>query len=71
MNLDANGKLPKLPPELVEKWKAHTKKMQEATEGKMRRWIHRRLNCLVTTFGDWPIIGRLVWWIFGQWQRLM
>ena len=34
-------------------------------------WMHWQLNSLVLTVGRWPLVGRLVWFLFGQWQRVM
>lgn len=36
-----------------------------------RACIHRFLNECVLALGDVPIIGDLLWWAWGQWQRLM
>jgi hypothetical protein len=33
--------------------------------------IHYHLNTLVLRYGHWPIVGRVVWWAFGNWQRFM
>lgn len=38
---------------------------------RVRHWVHRLLNGAVNRFGDMPIVGRVTWWLFGQWQRLM
>lgn len=37
----------------------------------MRGWVHYQLNTAVNVAGDWPIVGRVLWWAFRQWQRLM
>jgi hypothetical protein len=36
-----------------------------------RHWGHWILNELVLRCGDWPIVGRIVWWAFGNWQHFM
>lgn len=37
----------------------------------MRGFIHRQLNSAVLGLGDVPWVGGVLWWLFGQWQRVM
>jgi hypothetical protein len=32
---------------------------------------HRFLNSLVLAFGDIVLVGPALWWLWGQWQRLI
>lgn len=33
-----------------------------------RGYIHRVLNDAVLTYGEWPVVGSVVWWLFAAWQ---
>lgn len=38
---------------------------------RIRGFVHRCLNRAVLRWGDVPVLGRVLWWVSGQWQRFM
>lgn len=37
----------------------------------IRQRVHMLLNEAVLLWGDEPLVGDALWWVFGQWQRVM
>lgn len=38
---------------------------------RLRGWVHRKLNAAVDRWGDVPLLGRVLWFAFENWQRIM